>query len=194
MSLPGNDLLSQIEQENPKLGVYLRRYVLPSIQTTASNAAVAPSGNIPAPPAPQAIKVTTSGELMQVTIDHSAPIRKGIHYITHIATNPQFTNAQIFDHGASRCPPHINLPTKDASGNTHNYYVATVAQYPGSLPSEPTYHGGANPTAVTMGGTTQMDIQPGTGSGTASNGGQALVGLGKSQVRLKQGAKRNVGS
>jgi len=67
-----------------------------------------------------------------------------------------------------------------------------VAQYPGSQPSKPTYYGGASPVAVTMGGTTQMDIQPGTGSGTAVNGGQALVGLGKSQVRLAQGAKRSV--
>jgi hypothetical protein len=192
MTLPGNDLLSQIEQDNPKLGIYLRRYVLPSIQTTAANAAVAPSGNIPAPQPPQSVNVTTSGELMQVTVNHTSPIRKGIHYITHIATNPQFTNAMIVDHGASRSPTHFNLPTKDASGNTHNYYVATVAQYPGSPPSKPTYHGGAQPAPVTMGGSTQMDIQPGTGSGTATNGGQALVGLGNSIIRVAQEAKRKV--
>ncbi len=33
MSLPGNDLLSQIENENPKLGVYLRRYIGPAIES-----------------------------------------------------------------------------------------------------------------------------------------------------------------
>jgi hypothetical protein len=185
MSLPGNDLLTQVEQGNPKLGQYLRQYLIPAIQQTASNAAVGPSGNIPAPAAPESINVTTSGELAQVVVTHNAPIQKGVQYLTHIATNPQFSGAIILDHGASRTPPHINLPTKDSLGATHNYYFATVAQYPGSPPSAPTYFGGASPVAVQMGGTTQLDIQPGTGSGTASNGGQTLVGLGKSQVRLK---------
>jgi hypothetical protein len=184
VSIAGNDLLSQIEDENPKLGQYLRNYVVPAIQTTAQNAAVDPVSSLPAPAPPESVNVTTSGELMQVTINHSAPITKGVQYITHIATNPQFTNAIILDHGSSRNPPHINLPTKDSAGNTHSYYIGTVVQYPGSPPSAPTYYGGAQPKAVTMGGTTQMDIQPGTGSGTAANGGQTFVGLGKSQVRL----------
>ena len=29
----GNDLLAQIENDNPKLGIYLRRYIVPSIQS-----------------------------------------------------------------------------------------------------------------------------------------------------------------
>ncbi len=33
MNIGGNDLLSQVEDENPKLGTYLRRYILPSIQS-----------------------------------------------------------------------------------------------------------------------------------------------------------------
>jgi hypothetical protein len=192
VSLPGADLLAQIERENPKLGQYLRRYVNTAIQTVAQNSAVSPSSQIPAPEPPQAVGVTVSGELMQVVIQHTAPLQKGVQYITHIATNPQFSHAIILDHGASRTPPHINLPTKDSSGNTHNYYVATVAQYPGSAPSKPAFWGGSSPVAVNMGGATQMDIQPGTGSGTAANGGQTLVGLGKSQVRLAEGARRNV--
>jgi hypothetical protein len=199
MSLPGNDLLTSVE--NPvdlptlgrKLGQYLRRYVATSIQGTASNAGVAPNGNLAAPAPPESISVTTAGELMQVVVNHTAPISKGVQYITHIATNQQFTNPIIVDHGSSRCPPHISLPTKTGDGTaTHNYYVATIAQYPGSPPSAPTYFGGVTPAPVTMSGTTQMDIQPGTGSGTAVNGGQPFVGLGKSQVRLQQGPKRSV--
>lgn len=198
MSLPGNDLLTAVEnaQDVPtlaiKLGQYIRRYLAPSVQNTASSAAVGTNGDIPAPAPPESISVTTAGELMQVVVNHAAPIQKGVRYLTHVATNPQFTNAIIVDHGASRTPPHINLPTKDSSGNTHNYYVAAIAQYPGSQPSAATYFGGVAPVAVTMGGTTEMDIQDGTGSGTASNGGQALVGLGKSQVRLAATAKRTV--
>lgn len=189
MTIAGNDLLTQIEQESPKLGQYLRSYILPAIQTTAYNAAVDPSSNLAAPAAPESINVSTAGELMQVVVNHTAPAQKGVQYLTHIATNPQFSNAIIVDHGASRTPPHINLPTFAPPVGSdppvaHNYYVATVAQYPGSPPSKPTYWGGSSPVAVNMSGTTQMDIQPGTGSGTATNGGQALVGLGKAQVRI----------
>jgi hypothetical protein len=190
MSLPGNDLLTQVEtaQDTPtlavKLGQYIRRYLAPSIQTTASNAGVAPNGNIAAPAPPESVNVSTAGELMQVVVNHVAPVQKGARHIVHIATNPQFTGAMIKDEGASRSPSHYSLPTKDSSGATHQYYVGVVVQYPGSQPSKPTYFGGVTPAPITMGGTTQMDILPGTGSGTATNGGQALVGLGKAQVRL----------
>lgn len=196
MAIAGNDLLSQVEnmggEFGAKLGQYIRQYLVPSIQTTASNAAVDSHSKIAAPAPPESISVSTAGEMMQVVINHTAPVQKGIRYITHVATNPQFSNAQIIDHGSSRAPAHVVLPTKDSSGNTHNYYVATIAQYPGSDPSEPTFWGGVSPVAVNMGGTTQMDIQPGTGSGTAANGGQPLVGLGKVQVRLAPGPKRSV--
>jgi hypothetical protein len=184
MSIGGNDLLREVEGMWPRLGVYLRSYLKPAIETTAQNAAVDTESNIAAPAPPESIAVTTSGEYMQVVVNHTAPIQKGVQYITHIATNPQFLNPVIHDHGSSRCPPPFQLPTKDSGGNTHNYYVGTVVQYPGSPPSKPTYFGGVTPAPVTMAGTTQMDIQPGTGSGTASNGGQPFVGLGKSQVRL----------
>jgi hypothetical protein len=184
MSIPGNDLLAEIERDHPKLGAYFRNYVLPAIQTTARNGAVGTHSNIAPPTAPESVNVTTAGEMMQVVVNHSAPLQKGVHYIYHVATNPQFTNAQIEAKPATRAPSHFVLPTKDAGGNTHSYYVAVQTQYPGSPPSEPTFFGGSAPSAVNMAGTTHMDIQPGTGSGTATNGGQAFVGLGKAQVRL----------
>ena len=191
MSLPGNEILSQIENAGnfdelkTKLGVYFRRYINPSIETTAANAAVSPVSNIPAPAPPQSVNVTTAGEMIQVQVNHTAPIQKGVHYIYHLATNPQFTNAQIEAKPATRAPFHLTAPTKSSDGSvTHSYYVAVQVQYPGSPPSAPTYYGGAAPKSFSLSGTTQMDIQPGTGSGTAENGGQVLVGLGKSQVRL----------
>ena len=61
MSLPGDDLLAQIENatEAPtlavKLGQYLRRYVKTAIQTTAQNGAVSPTSQIPAPAPPESI-------------------------------------------------------------------------------------------------------------------------------------------
>lgn len=184
MSLPGQDLLAQIEDENPKLGQYLRSYLVPAIEKAAQNAAVSPVSQIPAPAPPQSVNVTTSGEMIQVVVNHTAPIRKGVHYIYHLATNPQFSNAQIEAKPATRAPFHFTAPTKDASGNVHDYYLAVQVQYPGSPPSARTCYGGAAPAKFNLAGATQMDILPGTGSGTAQNGGQALVGLGKAQVRL----------
>lgn len=187
MSIGGRDLLSQIENENPKLGIFLRQHLIPAIETTAFHAGVSPTGNVAAPDPPSSVNVAVAGELMQVTVDHHAPVDKNVHYVYSIATNPQMSGAQIEIKPATRAPAHFSLPTKDGGGTNHNYYVAVQAQYPGSPPSEATYHGGVTPVAVNMGGTTQLDIMPGTGSGTAQNGGQTLVGLGKAQVRL--GAK-----
>ena len=45
--------------------------------------------------------MTTSGEMMQITVNHSAPIQKGVQYLTHISTDPQFTAPIIVDHGSS---------------------------------------------------------------------------------------------
>lgn len=186
MSIGGRDLLSQIENENPKLGIFLRQHLIPAIETTAFHAGVSPTGNVAPVAPPQSISLNIVGEHVQAVVNHSAPISKGIQYITHFSTNPQFSNCIIKDHGCSRAPEHVFLPAKDGSGATHNWYAATVTQVPGSLPTV-TYYGGATPQPFTMSGTTQMDITPGTGSGTAKNGGDTLVGLGRAQVRL--GAK-----
>lgn len=188
MSIAGNDLLSQIENSDPKLGQYLRRYVLPAIQTTARNAAVSPSSKLAKPVPPNSVTVSpaTSGDMFQVVVNHDAEIQKGGHYIYSIATNPQMTNAQIEAKPATRAPAHFPAPTFASDGSTkHSYYIGVQFQYPGSDPSDAVFHGGASPVAVQLNGTASADIMAGTGSGTAQNGGQTLVGLGKSQVRLK---------
>ena len=184
MSIPGNDLLSQIENQHPKLGQWLRSYLWPAVKQTADNAAVATTGSLEPPAPPESVHVTTAGEMMQVVVNHSAPIQRGVHYIYHVATNPGMVGAQIEAKPATRAPLHFVLPTKDSGGTAHNYYVAVQVQYPGGPPSSPTYYGGAQPKAINLSGTTQMDIRAGTGSGTAENGGQTLVGLGKAQVRI----------
>lgn len=195
MTIPGKDLLAQIENPEDirtlgvKLGAYIRNYVLPSIQTTASNAAVSPTSKIAAPAPPQSVTVrpAATGDMLQVVVNHTSPIQKGAHYIYSIADNPQFTNAMIEAKPATRSPVHFALPTFAADGTTpHNYHIAVQVQYPGSDPSLPTYYGGDAPVAVNLNGTASADLLPGTGSGTAQNGGQVLVGLGKAAVRLGQ--------
>ena len=119
-----------------------------------------------------------------MVVNHLSPVIQGARHFTHVSANdPSFSNAMIHDHGASRAPLPIYLPTKSAGGVTHKYYFGTIIQYPGGPPSKPRFFGGGAPVAVTMTGTTQADIMPGTGSGTASNGGQTFVGLGKAPIR-----------
>lgn len=192
--LQGGQLLVDIENSFPKLGIFLRNSILPAINALGQNAAVAPVGKIAAPAPPESVNVTTSGEYMQVTVNHSAPIQKGVQYLTHISTNPQFSQPIVHDHGASRSPVPFVLPTNDGTGAAHQYYVGTVAQYPGSDPSPMTYYGGSSPQPVTMSGTTAMSLLPSTGSGTGSNSGQQSgVGLGVVQIRPAVVPKRNVG-
>jgi len=185
--IPGRDLLAKIKNDNKDLGVYLERYIIPAIQTTASNAAVSPVSKIGRPDPPESVNVTpaTSGDMLQVVVNHTAPVQKGGHYIFSIATNPQFSGAMTRIEPATRSPIHFTLPTFQSDGTTkHNYHVAVQFQYPGSDPSQATYHGGVSPAPIQLNGSSAADIQAGTGSGTAENGGQTLVGLGKAQVRL----------
>lgn len=193
MALPGNDLLSQVENANDirtlavKLAQYMRTYVNPAIETTAQNAAVSPTGKIQTPAPPESVNVTpaTTGDMLQVVTDHTAAIQKGAHYIYSIADNPQFSGAMIEVKPASRAPVHFTVPTFKSDGTTkHAWHVAVQVQYPGSDPSTPTYYGGAQPVAINLNGTAAADLVAGTGSGTAENGGQTLVGMGKAQVRL----------
>jgi hypothetical protein len=184
MSLPGNDLLSQIENENPKLGQYLRQYIAKSIERTAQNAAVSPTGTVAAPQAPSGLSVAAAGEIVHVSVTDNARINRGINYFTEISPNdPSFRQPIVYHHGTSRTPPPFSLPTKDGSGNQISYYFRSYSQYAGSKPSARTvFNNGA---AVTLAGSTELDLLPSTGSGTASgNGSQGGQGFGRHPIRL----------
>jgi len=193
-SIIDNDLLTHLEGKDPKLGIYLRK-LEKTITTGFSNAGVSATGNIapPAPPESVSVSPATTGDMLQVVVNHAAPIQKGTHYIYTIANNPQFSNAMIEAKPATRSPVHFALPTFAADGTTkHDYHIAVQVQYPGSDPSRPTYHGGDSPSSIQLNGTSAADILPGTGSGTATNGGQTLVGLGKTLLRGAPAPKRSV--
>lgn len=197
MSIGGDDLLAQIENGGEKLpqllGQYLRRYVVPAIENLGQNVGAQPNGFVPAPTAPEGVTVNQQGtEHIQVTIQHAAPVNKGIEYFSEIATDPAFTQPRIEHHGASRSPCQpIFLPTNDAGGTQHKYYLRVYAQQPGSPPSPPFVYPG-NP--ITMTGTTNADHTPSTGSGTAApNGTQGGWGWGKTLLRQPVTAKRSVG-
>jgi hypothetical protein len=182
--------LAEVKNNNPRLGSLLER-VQDAVNRLALNTGTSPLGDIPAPKSPDTVAVKVSGEMMHISVTHTGVLNRNIHYFTEVATNPQFgqsSSVVIHDHGTSRTPTPITLPTfPDATSpqTATKYYVRTIAQMPGGPPSSPTVVGGlGNPTAFTMGGTTQMTLLPCQGSGTGpSNGASLGQGFGKTQKR-----------
>lgn len=190
--LKGGQLLSEIENSFPKLGVFFRTKVLPAINTLGQNAAVAPVGEIAPPSKPGGVNVKVAGEIAHITIDDAQQLQRGAQYHVELANNPQFSQPHVEHLGSSR-GRFINLPTNDDSGAPHAWYARAYSQYQGSQPSAVTYHGGDAPLAFTMGGTTNLSPLPSTGSGTASsNGQQGGSGLGKVLLRPTPTPKRSV--
>lgn len=184
----GGRELSIVEQKDPMLGALLRR-MLNGTNTLSTNTGVSATGEVAAPKSPDTVHTSVAGEMLHVNVSHGGELQRGVQYFTEISPNdPTFSAPIVYHHGASRTPPPIPLPTKSAAGGnpTHNYYVRSYAQYPGSQPSAATVFGGngSAPVAIQMSGATVGDLLPSRGSGTAANTGQqGGSGLGKVQKR-----------
>jgi len=191
--LNGGELLSEVENTWPKLGVLLRQTIIPAIRTVAQNAAVATSGELSPPARPGAVNVRVAGEIAHVTINDPQELQRGAQYHVELSTDPQFSAPHVEHLGSSR-GRFITLPTNDDAGTKHTWYARAYTQYQGSQPSGFTYHGGDSPAGFQMQGATNMTPLASTGSGTASsNGQQGGSGLGKVLLRPAPGPKRAVG-
>jgi hypothetical protein len=188
----GDDLLTYVENGNPKLGQLLRSYIIPAIQRLGTNTAASPNGAIPTPAPPAGLSVKVAGETAHITINDPQPLQRGAQYHVELSTNPQFSQPHVEHLGSSR-GRFINLPTNDDGGQPHNWYARSYLQYQGSQPSTPTYFGGSAPVPFQMAGTTNLTPLPSTGSGTASTDGtQGGSGLGKVIYRPAPAPKRAV--
>lgn len=190
-NLDGGQLLSEFSQKDPRGGALLAK-IISAINTLSDNLSSSPSGQSTPPAPPDAVNVTSAGEMVHVQITHNAPVKRGIQYFTEVSNSKSFTQPIVIDHGSSRTSHPFPLPTKDSKGNTHNWYFRSFAQYHGSAPSAPVVFGGASdPTAVNLSGTTQLDLLPSLGSGTASpTGFQGAQGLGVFASRPALAPKR----
>lgn len=200
--LEGGVELNYLSQKNVYMGTLFAR-IITAVNTLAKNVGVSAIGKLPAPPpingitisgpAPTNGKITVPSEILHWTLTHSAPIQKGIQYITEIDTNPNFPQPHIHDHGCSRSG-FLNLPTQDANSNPLTYYLRSYAQYHGSDPCKPTVLGGlAAPIGIQMTGSSKTSLLASTGSGTAqATGQQGGKGLGTVLVRPASQPKRSV--
>lgn len=197
--LDGGRELAKVSQDHPLLGQLLQRLII-AINRTAKNASVSPISELPPPDPVDATSVqgtlsgnvlTAPGEILHFTHTHNSPVQRGIQYITEIDTDPNFPRPHQIDAGGSRSG-FVHLPAKTSGGDAQGYYLRVTPQYHGSTPQTPTVFGGnINPTKIVMTGSTQMDLLPSQGAGTAfpQQGGQ---GLGKVQQRSPLEPKRKL--
>ena len=201
--LTGGRELAYIAMRDNYTGSLFSR-VIDAVNTLAKNAGVAAVGKVPPPPPINSVTVSggsanngvmtvASTEILHWTIQHSQAIQKGIRYFSEVDTSTAFTNPHVHDHGTSRSG-FMTLPTNNSAGTKQTYYLRSYAQYPGSDPCKPTVLGGlSGAIGIQMGGSSNLDLLPSTGSGTASSSGQqGGKGLGVVLNRPAPGPRRSV--
>lgn len=199
--LEGGQELSVISQKDFNNGSILRK-IIDAVNSLATNVGASAVGKLPPPPPVNSIQVqgtqsgnviTAPSEHLHFTLTHNGEVKKGIQYITEIATEPNFLAPHILDHGASRSG-FIHLPSQTNEGIAQTYYLRSYAQYHGSDPAKPTVLGGlAGATQIKMTGTSKCTLLPSTGSGTASPAGtQGGKGLGDVLTRPAPTTKRSL--
>lgn len=195
--------MSVISQKDFNQGTILKR-IIDAVNSLAQNVGASAVGKLPPPPPINSIQVqgtlnnvtntiTASSEHLHFTLTHNGEVRKGVQYISEVATEPNFLAPHILDHGSSRSG-FVHLPAMDDNGVLQTYYLRSYAQYHGSDPQRPTVLGGlAGATQIQMTGTSKMTLLSSTGSGTASPAGtQGAKGLGDVLTRPAPTTKRSL--
>lgn len=177
------DWLQKVRVEgHPEFGAKLYQ-ALQSIQTAHNNVEMQTNTNSTGDPAPppaiNGFNVKAQNGHFSFEIQDNNDIYRGINYIVEHADNPQFTNAEQI---------HLNSARNGSQffGNVTKYFRAYSAYGP-SNPSAPRYHGGAQPIAVSGGGSVggpASTVNQGSGTGAP---GVGLVGFGKVQFRSPGG-------
>ncbi len=200
--LSGGQELTILQQKDFNNGNLLAR-IIDAVNGLAQNIGAAAVGKLNPPPPVQSIQVqgiqsgnviTCPSEILHWTINHTQEIQKHVHYFSEVATEPNFLQPHVIDHGTSRTG-FLSLPTFQNDGATLNtYYLRSYAQYPGSDPQKPTVLGGlAGATQIQMTGSSATTLLSSTGSGTAAaTGTQGGKGLGTVLIRPAPTTKRSI--
>lgn len=181
---------AQLNRENPSLGA-LTQLLIDAHNHVAKQAGIDPVGQSSAPPPPQGVTVTVTGEQTHIRVTDNNPTNRARSYFTEVHTDPTFTSPKmVIQHGATR-DAQVVLPTFNSDGMMQAYYLRTYSQTPGSPPSTPINY----PVPVTMdpAGTTQGDLPASAGSGTSpASGTVSAQGFGQFATRKATGVKRSV--
>jgi hypothetical protein len=199
--LQGGQELSKLTQKDFDNGSLLKR-IIAAVNSLAQNTGAAAVGKLSPPPPIQSITVqgtqsgntlTAPSEHLHWTINHTQELQKHVNYFTEIATEPNFLQPHVIDHGSSRSG-FLSLPAQDSNNNPQAYYMRSYPQYPGSdAQKHTTFGGAAGATKIVMTGTSKTTLLPSTGSGTASaTGQQGGKGMGTDLVRSAPTTKRSL--
>ena len=183
LNIQNLDWLRKVTVEgHPEFGAKLYSALL-SVQNAHNNVEQQPNSDSDsepaAPPAINGLKVTAQNGHFSWEITDTNQIYRGAHYFLEHADNPHFTNPIQIQAG----------PARNGSvflGNATRYWRA-YSSYGTSPASSPIYHGGAQPIAVTGGGSVgapATTVNQGAGTGAPSVG---LVGYGPVQYRSTTG-------
>lgn len=144
-----------------------------------------PNSHVAQPDAPTGINVSAGSDHVHVTLEDTAQRARAMNYFVEWATDPSFPQGQTHtEHLGATRERVLPLPAKDGSNATINYYFRGYKHTLGAeQASDSIVHGGKyTPTAVTLSGSSKLDLLPATGAGTApTNGGQPGQGFGTPQ-------------
>jgi hypothetical protein len=173
------------EKIAPRLGPMFQN-IQDAINQAAKASGVDSTQHTSQPNPPAKLSVKTAGELAHVTIEDNSARTRARNYFLEYSNKTSFSPANTYtEHLGVGRHKVLNLPTNDDNGKPHNWYFRTYSMEPGSKKASAhvVYGVAGAPTAVTMGGTTNLSLLPSTGAGTApSNGQKAGQGFGTPQV------------
>lgn len=192
--IDSSQFLKLIKNRDPHLGNYLES-MFDSVNVALNHVGIDIRGRVQ-PPSPIAgLNVASGSDHVHVTINDNSVLNKNVQYLVEwSAGDPSFAAPHVEDLGSSRGKV-IALPAKTGAGATQTYYFRAYSQYPGSNPqAKKAYFGSlANPTAVTLTGSSTLNLLPSQGSGTGrADGTQGGAGLGFVIQRTQPGPKRSV--
>lgn len=147
--------------------------IVNSINLTAKQSGISPTGSLPTPPAIGAIEVTAANGLFDVALTDKEAAQAGIVYFVEFDTSPTFANAHVLFLGPSR-NGHVALGNATYYWRAYSMYQASGVRSPivvlgGSAPIGVAGGGGAAgpaPGPAQGSGTSQV---PGFGFGTPPN-------------------------
>lgn len=190
--IDSSQYLKQIKNKDPHLGLLLENW-FDQINTAFGHLGISTQGKVQPPPPISGLNLSPGSDGVHVTLNDASQINKNVQYfVEYSAGDPTFAQPHVEHLGASRGRV-ISLPAKTGGGAAQTYYFRAYSQYMGSDPqSKHIYYGSrGNPTAVTLTGSTTLDLLPSQGSGTGRpDGTQGGAGIGfvinRSAVTVKR--------
>lgn len=191
--IDSSHFLKKIKNQNPVLGNFLESY-MEAVDVALGHMGIDIKGKVQ-PPAPIAsLNVAAGSDHVHVTINDPSAVSKNVQYLVEYSIgDPSFSQPHVEDLGSSRGRV-IALPAKTALGVVQQYYFRAYSQYAGSDPQTKKAYWGSQgaPTAVSLTGSSTLNLLPSQGSGTGrADGTQGGAGLGLVVQRQPVTTKRS---